>query len=57
MSALDKKDARLATLLQADGRVSNARLAEQLHPAQRSHDGRVRAHYPGQLSGTELLGL
>ncbi|UTA79879.1 Lrp/AsnC family transcriptional regulator [Halomonas sp. XH26] len=33
MSALDKKDARLATLLQADGRVSNARLAEQLHPA------------------------
>ncbi|WP_271911311.1 Lrp/AsnC family transcriptional regulator [Vreelandella alkaliphila] len=31
MSALDKKDARLATLLQADGRVSNARLAEQLH--------------------------
>lgn len=31
MSELDKKDARLATLLQADGRVANARLAEQLH--------------------------
>ncbi|WP_244154955.1 Lrp/AsnC family transcriptional regulator [Vreelandella aquamarina] len=31
MSELDKKDARLATLLQADGRVANARLAEQMH--------------------------
>ena len=31
MSELDKKEARLATLLQADGRVANARLAEQLH--------------------------
>lgn len=31
MSELDKKDARLATLLQADGRVANARLAEQRH--------------------------
>ncbi|WP_404344327.1 AsnC family transcriptional regulator [Vreelandella venusta] len=31
MSALDKKDAKLAALLQVDGRMPNARLAEQLH--------------------------
>ncbi|MDP4557602.1 Lrp/AsnC family transcriptional regulator [Halomonas meridiana] len=31
MSALDKKDAKLAALLQIDGRMPNARLAEQLH--------------------------
>ncbi|MGO2243053.1 MAG: Lrp/AsnC family transcriptional regulator [Halomonas sp.] len=31
MSELDKKDAKLAALLQADGRVSNAQLAEHLH--------------------------